>query len=88
MNAYAISLFEEEDRGRSMVVGLYGRDWEEVVIQKRAKAQSETVTWSLIVCAVCRKSEETGDGNRFCSSHIVVVTARLVSVFSCPDLLC
>lgn len=48
---YAMSGFEEDPSGRSMIVGLYGRDWDVVIVKMRESVQRTPVE-HLMVCAV------------------------------------
>lgn len=50
---YAISGLDDELSGRSMIVGVYGRDCEEIVAKRRDRAPRTPVVELLMMCAVC-----------------------------------
>jgi hypothetical protein len=47
--AYAMLLLLVENEGRSIVVGLYGRDWDSTTARRVRAAAQRTVTWFLMM---------------------------------------
>ena len=50
---YAISGLDDELSGRSMMVGVYGRDCEAIVATRRDRVPRTPVVGLLMLCAVC-----------------------------------